>query len=99
MTNVIEIAKQFPEISLTVKARDLIEVVDYCVGKTRAELEQQITDINAETYPTVTKTAMILNVSKVTLWRWARKEYLVPIDIGGCLRYRMSDINKILKKA
>ncbi|MDD5855294.1 MAG: helix-turn-helix domain-containing protein [Prevotella sp.] len=38
----------------------------------------------------------ILSVSSVTLWRWAKSEYLKPIYIGGKKRYKKSDIDKLI---
>jgi len=40
--------------------------------------------------------AEMLDVDKSTLWRWAKIGYLVPINVGGKRRYRMSDVNRIL---
>lgn len=96
--NIVELAKQYPELNLTVKAGELVEVIDYCVNKTRKELEQQITDANTETYPSPDQVAKILDVNKSTLWRWQKAGYLIPIEIGGKRRYKMSDIKKILEK-
>jgi len=39
-----------------------------------------------------------LKVSKVTLWRWEKSGYLIPVSIGGKKRYRNSDIAKIIEK-
>ena len=75
---------------------DLIECNEALIRMAKAELEQQITDTAAETYPSVTKVAEILDVNKTTLWRWAKAGYLVPIEIGGKRRYKMSDIKRIL---
>lgn len=96
--NIVELAKQYPELNLTVRAGELVEVIDYCVNKTRKELEQQITDANTETYPSPDQVAKILDVNKSTLWRWQKAGYLIPIEIGGKRRYKMSDIKKILEK-
>ncbi|KAA6334637.1 hypothetical protein EZS27_017059 [termite gut metagenome] len=94
----IELAKQCPDVNITFKAGELIEAIDYCVNKTRKELEQLITDANVEVYPSIEQVAKILDVAKTTLWRWSKQGYLVPIEIGGKRRYKMSDINKILNK-
>jgi hypothetical protein len=90
------ILKNTPDLSITIKAGQLLECIDYCINKTRKELEQQITDANTETYPSVERVAKILDVDKSTLWRWRKQNYLVPVEIGGKRRYRMSDIQKIL---
>jgi prophage antirepressor-like protein len=94
----IELAKQCPNVNITLKAGELIEAIDYCVNQTRKELEQLITDANTETYPSIEQVSKILDVNKTTLWRWGKQGYLVPIEIGGKRRYKMSDINKILNK-
>ena len=84
-------------VNITINAGQLIEAIDYCVNKTRKELEQQITDANTETYPSVEKTAAILDVDKSTLWRWNKQGYLTTIEIGGKRRYKMSDVKKLLE--
>ena len=63
---------------------------------TKRELEQAITDANAETYPSPKKVAEILDVNESTLFRWRKKGYLTPIEVGGKRRYKMSDVNQIL---
>jgi hypothetical protein len=94
--NLLQILKECPDLSLTVKAGDLLEMVEYCIQSTRKALEQQITDANTETYPSPDQVAKILDVSKATLWRWAKQGYLVPISIGGKRRYKMSQIQKLI---
>ena len=96
-SNVIELAKQCPDVNITLKAGELIECIDYCVNKTRKELEQHITDANTETYPSAEQVSKILDVDKSTLWRWRKQGYLIPIEVGGKRRYRMSDVKKILE--
>lgn len=92
-----EILNDTPNLNITINAGQLVEVIDYCVNKTRMELEQQITDANTETYPSPDQVAKILDVDKSTLWRWAKQGYLVPIEVGGKRRYKMSDIKQILE--
>jgi predicted site-specific integrase-resolvase len=38
-----------------------------------------------------------LGISETTLWRWNKIGYLVPINIGGKRRYKMSDVRRILE--
>jgi len=96
MNNIIQLAKLCPDLNLTVKAGELLEMVEYCVQSTRKSLEQQITDSNTETYPSPEQVSKILGVDKSTLWRWSKLNYLVPISIGGKRRYKMSDVKKLL---
>jgi hypothetical protein len=97
MTSVIDLVKQFPDLNLTVKAVDLIEMIDYCVGRTRTELEQVLTDSSSETYPSRQEVADILDVDLSTLHRWNKMGYLKSIRVGGKCKYRMSDVKKILE--
>jgi hypothetical protein len=92
-----EMLQDTPSLNITINAGQLIEAIDYCVNKTRKELEQQITDANTETYPSPDQVAKILDVDKSTLWRWRKQGYLIPIEVGGKRRYRMSDVKKILE--
>jgi len=51
-----------------------------------------------EQYITRKKTAEILDVDLSTLWRWdTQLDYLHPVEIGGKRKYKLSDINRILK--
>ena len=95
--NIYELAKQCPDVTISAKAGELIEMAEYCINATRAALEQQITDAAAETYPSRQKVAEILDVDLSTLHRWAKQGYLVPIEIGGKRRYKMSDVKRILE--
>lgn len=98
VAKIFKLADEYPNLSITIKVGELAEAIDYCVNKTRKELEQQITDANTETYPSPDQVAKILDVNKSTLWRWQKAGYLIPIEIGGKRRYKMSDIKKILEK-
>jgi predicted DNA-binding transcriptional regulator AlpA len=94
--NIYDLLKSNSDVNITINAGQLAEAIDYCVRKTRKELEQQITDAKTETYPSAVQVAKILGVNKSTLWRWGKAGYLKPVEIGGKRRYRMSDVKKIL---
>lgn len=93
----IFLARECPDLQVTIKLGELIEANRELVRETKRELEQQIADANAETYPSRQKVMEILDVSEPTLWRWAKIGYLVPVDCGGKKRYKMSDVKKILE--
>ena len=94
--NLLELAKACPNAIISVKIGDLIEANEALVAKTKEQLEQIITDQAAETYPSREKVAELLDVDKSTLWRWAKRGILVPIEIGGKRRYKMSDVRRML---
>jgi len=94
--NILDILKDTPNVNLTINAGQLKEAIDYCVTKTRLDLEQQITDANMETYSSRQKVSEILDVDLSTLFRWSKSGYLVPIKVGNKVRYKMSDVKHIL---
>lgn len=94
--NLIELAKQCPGLQVTITLGDLVEANTLLIAETKRELEQLITDQNTETYPSREKVMELLDISETTLWRWNKIGYLVPINVGGKRRYRMSDIQRIL---
>lgn len=50
-----------------------------------------------EQYLTRKQTAEMLDVDLSTLWRWNNENYLCAVEIGGKRKYKLSDVNKILK--
>ena len=94
--NLYDLLNDNSSLNVTVNAGQLIEVIDYAVSKTRKELELQITDANTETYPSPDQVAKMLDIDRSSLWRWAKKGYLVPLSVGGKRRYKMSDVKRIL---
>lgn len=38
----------------------------------------------------------LLGKSANTMWKWAKRGYLVPTKVGGTSMYKMSEINKIM---
>lgn len=86
------------QISITVPYADLEKLLDNAIAKAKKELEDSIIEKKAEVLITTEKAGERLSVDRSTLWRWRKRGYLVPVEIGGKLRYKMSDINKLLGK-
>ena len=95
-SNLIQVAKQCPDLVVSIKLGELVEANNLLIAETKRELEQTITDQKAETYPSRERVMEILEVSSATLWRWQKLGYLVPLNVGGKRRYRMSDVKRIL---
>lgn len=96
MKNLVILANEYPELTINIKLCDLLECNRQLIKETKDELTKQITETNEESYPTVDEVVSILNVSKTTLWRWAKLKYLAPVEIGAKRRYRMSDVKRLL---
>ena len=93
---IVSLIKEYPDVTLGIKAGDLKEMVDYCMEKKCKDLEKLVADANTETYLSPEQTAKKLDVNKSTLWRWSKNGYLVPVEVGGKRRYKLSDIQKLL---
>lgn len=100
MKNFIDkITNQYPEFTINLKVSDLIACNRQLIEEVRQEFERQAKEVKPESYLTPDQTASFLNVTKTTLWRWAKKDYLTPIEIGGKRRYKMSDIKNLLNES
>ena len=97
MTKLLDLMENHPDVIVSIRVADLMQANEELIRRTKQELEQLITDANTETYPSAKKVAEMLDVDKSTLWRWAKIGYLVPINVGGKRRYRMSDVKRILE--
>jgi len=89
-----ELLKDSSRVSFTLTAKDLLEVINYTVNATRRDLEQVIIDDKTEIYMSPKQVSEMLDVDASTLWRWNKRGYLIPIEIGGKRRYPKSVIKK-----
>ena len=81
---------------MVIKAEDLKKAIRETISETRRQMEDEIEMNNSETLLSGQQVQDKLSVSRTTLWNWRKDGYLVPIEIGGKYRYRLSDINTIL---
>ncbi len=93
----MELAKEAPNITVSVGLEDLCKWHREMIEDTKRELEEKIAEQKAETHVSPKRAAEIFDVDPSTLYRWKEKEYLVPVEVGGKRRYKMSDINRILQ--
>lgn len=93
-----EIINSGTNVSITIGANELKEFALSIIEHTKRDLEQVVISEKAETYPSPKQVCDILGVDASTLWRWKKKGYLVPLEIGGKRRYKMSDVKKLLNK-
>ena len=92
--SILDIINSGANVSLTISASDLMEVINCAVTATRRELEQSVVSDKIEAYLTADEVAEMIGVTKVTLWRWAKRGYLTPTEIGGLRKYRKSEIKE-----
>lgn len=96
--NLIELAKEIPNLTVSVTLSDLFEFGEELVRNSKKQLEQIISDESSEKYLSPTKVAELLECALSTIWRHDKRGYLKPVYFGSKKRYRFSDIKKIMEK-
>lgn len=95
--SIAELLKKDANITLAISINDLREWHKEVIQDTRKELEDAVISDKAETYPSAKQVSDILSVDLSTLWRWEKRGYLVPVNVGGKRRYKMSEVKQILE--
>lgn len=83
-------------VQLVLSATDLKELF-FQWQKERNEEEKRRSVPAPETYLTQDEVAAKLQVDKSTLWRWDKSGYLNKCRVGGKVRYRLSDVTKLME--
>ena len=96
----MELAKQYPQVSITVQAADLLamgaSIVSDTMAKYRAEVEARERAEKEEKMLTAQEAGKMLGVCERTLYRWRRAGYIEGVRIGGVIKYRRSACRAIL---
>ena len=99
--NILELATQCPDITISIKASDLLTagrtLKDEILEELRANQEDHPAPA-AEQLLSREETMEKFKISSATIWRWKKCGYLVPVKVGSMDRYRLSDINALLAK-
>ena len=70
----------------------------YSINLIKRVLDQRNEKVNnEEIYLTRDEVSLKLGVSKPTLWKWDKQDYLKPVRIGVKVLYKQSDIIKIME--
>ena len=75
---------------ITVKLADLLEANAQLVRDVRAEVQR-----HDERQLSVAEVTEMLGVTRVTLYRSRKSGYLVPQHVGGMVRYKAADVERI----
>ena len=82
---------------VVIKAEDLKQTIHDAVSEAKKALEKDIALKYSDMLLTTNQVLERLKVSRTTLWVWVKKKYIIPVEVGGRQRYRLSDINAILE--
>ncbi|KAA6303901.1 hypothetical protein EZS27_044457 [termite gut metagenome] len=98
MKNLLSIIQdEKASIKLEVSGEDLLEFSNELINRAKSELSKEVAEARKEKYLTKEEVKEICGVCDATLWHWNKKNYLKTIKIGNKVRYRMSDIRRILE--
>ena len=95
--DIIRLAKECPGTVIAVQASDLAEGARRLVDEVRADIERQEARKAAAELLTTEQVMHLLKVSEPTLWRWRKAGYLMPVAVGGQLRYKSQDVEEIME--
>jgi predicted DNA-binding transcriptional regulator AlpA len=84
-------------IKLEVSGEDLLEFSNDLINRAKSELSAEIAEARKERYLTKEEVKEFCGVCDATLWHWNKKNYLKTIKIGNKVRYRLSDVRRILE--
>ena len=99
--SILELAKQCPDVTISVKSSDLRDAFTSFKDELLQELRAAVPipcSSPEESFRSREETMETLRVSSATLWRWKKSGFLVPVPMGSMDRYRQSDIDKIMKQ-
>lgn len=98
MDDLISILRQGnANVRLEVSSADLLAFSNELINRAKNELSAEIAEARKEKYLTKEEIKEICGVCDTTLWHWNRKGYLRTVKIGNKVRYRQSDIRRILE--
>lgn len=81
-------------IQYVISAQDLKQAAEELISS----VIERTKDRDSETYLSRKAVSEMLDVTMATLWRWAKEKYLVPVHTGKKVRYRKSDVLRILRE-
>lgn len=93
----IDLAERYPSLIISVKCSDLLDAFRSIIEESKLQSDKITKEESLETYLTEKEVIKLLSTKHVTLWRWHKTGYLVPINIGRKIFYKKSDIDNILK--
>lgn len=100
MQSIAEIVRECPQVSITIQAGALMEFGRQLVADTmaaaRREEADRIKEAEADALITDEDARALFGVNASTLWRWRKRGYLEGISVGGRIKYRKADCQRIL---
>ncbi len=98
MNDLISILKSGnANVKLEVSGEDLLEFSNELINRAKSELSAEYAESRKEKYLTKEEVKRMCEVCDATLWHWNKRGYLKAIKVGNKVRYRQSDVRRILE--
>lgn len=94
----IGMAREFPEMSVTIRLSDLLKANEALAMRVREEARREARAVyEDELVPKEEARKRLLGgVDPSTLWRWEKAGYLAPVRIGTKVYYKRGDIARLV---
>ncbi len=100
MQTIAELAREYPGVSITIQAADLLAFGEKLVADTMAAARRdeaaRIKAAEAADLITGEEAETLFGVSTATLWRWRKRGYIEGVSVGGRIKYRKADCRRLL---
>ena len=97
MTDILSIIQgSNAHVRLEVSGEDLLAFSNDLINRAKDELTTIVEEARKQRFLSKEEVKQLCGVCDATLWHWGKKNYLKPIKVGNKVRYKMSDVQKIL---
>ena len=97
--DLIEVARQCPDLTVSIRLGDLIEANQNLVEEALMRLEKSVAESRTEIYLSRTKVMEMLEVASATLWRWEKCGFEMPSEQYGSPVYLTLDDVDVIARA
>jgi len=93
---ILNLLKSDSNVNITIQKSDLLDFAKFLITETKNDLEAVIIADKADFNVPRLEACEMLKVDQSTLFRWAKRGYLMPVEVGGKRLYKMSDLKRVL---
>lgn len=98
--DLMSMAKAFPDMTVSIRLRDLMQANEALARKVREEVEREQAKRDRQAGDHLVRKEearkMLGGPDPSTLWRWEQRGYLTPVKIGVKVFYRRSDLDQLI---
>lgn len=99
--SIMELAKTYPGVSITIQAGDLEKfgnaLIEGTMKRYREDFAAREAEERQEKLLTAKEVAKTFGVCTKTITRWRKAGIITPVPVGGLLKYKSSDCRRIIE--